>query len=113
MISWEIHVNYILFLQERVDEIADEARIVSDRIDELRSALGSARYHFQTKPLSGTELPKSQILGYSKVLQNFQTKPLSGLSKQSDSSSVADPHPRSGILFFWIPASRTPNNPYF
>ncbi len=35
--------NLYNFLQERVDEIADEARIVSDRIDELRSALGSAR----------------------------------------------------------------------
>jgi hypothetical protein len=56
------HIIYIIFFQERVDEIADEARIVSDRIDELRSALGSARYTFQTKPLSDTEYPNSQIL---------------------------------------------------
>ncbi len=57
------HVIYIHFLQERVDEIADEARIVSDRIDELRSALGSARYHFQTKPFLVIEYPNRQILG--------------------------------------------------
>jgi hypothetical protein len=31
-------------LQERIEEIADESRIISDRMEELRSAGGAARY---------------------------------------------------------------------
>ena len=32
-----------VFFQERIDEISDESRIITDRLDEFRSAGGAAR----------------------------------------------------------------------